>query len=89
LECSSKKWLQYLTQSSRSQFVTGNRNKVEEVKALMADVEGVEFDNVALDLPELQGSDAVEIAREKCMLAAKEVRPQRGRAASEAASNRL
>ena len=55
----------------------------------MADVEGVEFDNVALDLPELQGSDAVEIAREKCMLAAKEVRPQRGRAASEAASNRL
>ncbi|GMH57525.1 hypothetical protein TL16_g02405, partial [Triparma laevis f. inornata] len=54
-------------------FVTGNKKKVEEVKALMGDVEGVEIDNVKLDLPELQGSDAIEIARQKCMLAAKEV----------------
>jgi len=56
-------------------FVTGNKKKLEEVQRILA-VDGNElpFDitNRKLDLPELQG-DPIEIAIEKCKLAAKEI----------------
>ena len=58
----------------RITFVTGNANKLAEVRRMLtSDGEGgssLVIDNAALDLPELQGSPE-EIAREKCAAAAK------------------
>jgi inosine triphosphate pyrophosphatase len=55
-------------------FVTGNKNKLEEVKQILASAGDLSFDmtNRKIDLPELQG-DPSEIAAEKCRLAAQEV----------------
>jgi inosine triphosphate pyrophosphatase len=64
-------------------FVTGNKKKLEEVKRILASPksdgdakqdESLPFTiaNKKLDLPELQG-DPLEIAKEKCALAAKEL----------------
>lgn len=58
-------------------FVTGNKKKLEEVKRILAvsdNEQMLPFDisNQKIDLPELQG-DPLEIAKEKCSLAAKEV----------------
>jgi inosine triphosphate pyrophosphatase len=58
-------------------FVTGNKKKLEEVKRIMTvPTEGKELpftiSNQKIDLPELQG-DTLEIAKEKCALAAKEI----------------
>lgn len=56
-------------------FVTGNQKKLEEVRQILnkggAEVP-FEITNKKIDLPELQG-DPVEIAKEKCRLASKEV----------------
>jgi ribokinase len=59
-------------------FVTGNKKKLEELKQILSSSDGegeapFELTNVKLDLPELQG-DPVEIAIEKCRLAAKKVK---------------
>lgn len=59
-------------------FVTGNKKKLEEVKRILnpgnGDAGSLPFTiaNQKIDLPELQG-DPIEIAKEKCALAAKEV----------------
>jgi inosine triphosphate pyrophosphatase len=55
-------------------FVTGNKKKLEEVKKILADGQELPFEitNQKIDLPELQG-DPVEIAKEKCRLAAKTI----------------
>ena len=55
-------------------FVTGNKQKLQEVKQILAAGEEVPFEvtNKKIDLPELQG-DPFEIAKEKCRLAAKAV----------------
>ena len=54
-------------------FVTGNKKKLEEVRAIFAGHPLAEkLDNKKVDLPELQG-EPDEIAAEKCRLAAKEV----------------
>ncbi len=54
-------------------FVTGNKKKLEEVKRILAtDSLPFTISNRKIDLPELQG-DPIEIAKEKCALAAKEV----------------
>jgi ribokinase/non-canonical purine NTP pyrophosphatase (RdgB/HAM1 family) len=56
-------------------FVTGNRKKVEEIKRILLDGDTelpFEITSRKIDLPELQG-DPLEIAQEKCRLAAKEV----------------
>lgn len=58
-------------------FVTGNKKKLEEVKRILSpssDSQPLPFQilNQKIDLPELQG-DVLEIAREKCALAAKQV----------------
>jgi len=43
-------------------FITGNKNKFSEVKAILGEVEHLE-----MDLPELQGIDAHEIIRAKLL----------------------
>ena len=53
-------------------FVTGNRNKLSEVVAILGNDFPFELRNQAVDLPELQGEPA-EIAKEKCLLAAAEI----------------
>eukprot|EP00547_Thalassionema_nitzschioides_P017875 CAMPEP_0194241630 /NCGR_PEP_ID=MMETSP0158-20130606/7435_1 /TAXON_ID=33649 /ORGANISM="Thalassionema nitzschioides, Strain L26-B" /LENGTH=549 /DNA_ID=CAMNT_0038976563 /DNA_START=296 /DNA_END=1941 /DNA_ORIENTATION=+ len=61
-------------------FVTGNKKKLEEVQRLLrtptadddSSLASFTITNQKLDLPELQGNDPVEIAIEKCKLAAKE-----------------
>jgi ribokinase len=53
-------------------FVTGNKKKLEEIKQILSKGTDIPYEitNQKLDLPELQG-DPVEIATEKCRLAAK------------------
>ncbi|GAD95816.1 inosine triphosphate pyrophosphatase [Paecilomyces variotii No. 5] len=48
-------------------FITGNKNKLSEVKAILGDT--VELQNKAIDLPEIQGTSE-DIAKEKCRRAA-------------------
>ncbi|GKZ27748.1 hypothetical protein AbraCBS73388_005597 [Aspergillus brasiliensis] len=52
-------------------FITGNKNKLAEVKAILGTV--IDVENQAVDLPEIQGT-IEDIAREKCRRAA-EVMP--------------
>lgn len=56
-------------------FVTGNKKKLEEVKQILGEGKDLSFEltNRKIDLPELQG-DPFEIAKEKCKLAAMEVK---------------
>ncbi|KAH8434717.1 non-canonical purine NTP pyrophosphatase [Aspergillus melleus] len=51
-------------------FITGNKNKLAEVRAILGSV--VEVDNQAVDVPEIQGT-IEEIAKEKCRRAAEVV----------------
>jgi inosine triphosphate pyrophosphatase len=55
-------------------FVTGNKKKLEEVQSILSSNGHFPFDltNQKIDLPELQG-DPVNIAEEKCRLAAAQV----------------
>lgn len=59
-------------------FVTGNKKKLEEVKRILSPANDSKkplpffISNQKIDLPELQG-DPIEIAKEKCALAAKEI----------------
>lgn len=56
-------------------FVTGNKKKLEEVKRILGGGDGelpFAITNRKVDLPELQG-DPVDIAKEKCSAAAREV----------------
>ena len=48
-------------------FITGNKNKLAEVQAILGDV--VELQSQSLDLVEIQGTSD-EIARDKCRRAA-------------------
>ncbi|EEQ90214.2 hypothetical protein RJZ56_005507 [Blastomyces dermatitidis] len=48
-------------------FITGNKNKLAEVQAILGDA--IEVQNRAIDVPEIQGS-IEEIAKEKCRRAA-------------------
>eukprot|EP00871_Galdieria_phlegrea_P006033 jgi/Galph1/917/GphlegSOOS_G5655.1 len=50
-------------------FVTGNRNKLEEVRSILSGLEGIRIESKNVDLPELQG-EPQDIVREKCKLAA-------------------
>lgn len=51
-------------------FITGNQNKLSEVRAILGNV--IEVDNQAVDVPEIQGT-IEEIAREKARRAAEAV----------------
>jgi inosine triphosphate pyrophosphatase len=48
-------------------FITGNKNKLAEVKAILSEV--VELQSKSLELVEIQGTSE-EIARDKCRRAA-------------------
>lgn len=52
-------------------FITGNRNKLAEVQAILSDV--VPLKSQSLDLPEMQGT-IEEISLDKCRRAAALVR---------------
>jgi len=57
-------------------FVTGNKKKLEEVQQILAAGEKelpFEVTSMKVDLPELQGEDATEIAIAKCKVAAEKV----------------
>jgi inosine triphosphate pyrophosphatase len=54
-------------------FVTGNKKKLEEVIQILGDKFPFPLDSVKLDLPELQGEPEC-VAREKCRLAAEQLR---------------
>lgn len=51
-------------------FITGNKNKLAEVKAILGDT--VQLKSQALDLPEIQGT-IEEISTDKCRRAAEAV----------------
>ena len=51
-------------------FITGNKNKLTEVRAILGNV--IEVDNQAVDVPEIQGT-IEEIAKEKARRAAEAV----------------
>ena len=51
-------------------FITGNANKLAEVRAILADV--VTLQSQAIDIVEIQGT-LEEIAKDKCRRAAREV----------------
>lgn len=51
-------------------FVTGNKNKLDEVAAILKGCKNIELRHQALDLPEYQGS-ADDVSREKCKEAAR------------------
>lgn len=48
-------------------FITGNKNKLSEVRTILGDA--VVVDNKSVDVPEIQGT-IEEIAKEKCRRAA-------------------
>lgn len=54
-------------------FITGNANKLAEVRAILGDVD-VELKNQSLDLLEIQGT-IEEVSIDKCRRAAEIVRP--------------
>ena len=51
-------------------FITGNKNKLSEVRAILGNV--IEVDSQAVDVPEIQGT-IEEIAKEKARRAAEAV----------------
>ena len=51
-------------------FVTGNQGKIQELQQILGNSFDISFQD--LDLPELQG-DPIEIAKEKCRLAARKI----------------
>lgn len=53
--------------STKINFITGNKNKLVEARAILGDT--VELSNQNIDIPEIQGS-LEEIARDKCRKAA-------------------
>ncbi|KAF9458492.1 inosine triphosphate pyrophosphatase-like protein [Collybia nuda] len=56
--------------SERLIFVTGNVNKLKEVKKILSDDgQPIEIDSRSLDIPEIQGTTQ-EVARDKCRRAA-------------------
>ena len=54
-------------------FITGNAKKLEEVRQILPDDFPYELVAKKIDLPELQGADPKEIAREKCLLASEQI----------------
>ncbi|KAI0312799.1 hypothetical protein OF83DRAFT_1286650 [Amylostereum chailletii] len=55
-------------------FVTGNANKLKEVRAILAQGHPLALESRDIDLPEIQGSTQ-DVAREKSRRAAEIVRP--------------
>lgn len=60
-----------MTTMSKLNFITGNKNKLAEMRAILGSVINVE--NQAVDVPEIQGT-IEDIAKEKSRRAAEVVR---------------
>ncbi|EIT72259.1 inosine triphosphate pyrophosphatase [Aspergillus oryzae 100-8] len=60
-----------MTTLKKLNFITSNRNKLAEVRAILGNA--IEVDNQGLDIPEIQGT-IEEIAREKCRRAAEVIK---------------
>lgn len=54
-------------------FITGNKNKLAEVQAILAGV--IDLKSQSLDLPEIQGT-IEEVSKDKCRRAAEIVRQE-------------
>lgn len=50
-------------------FITGNKNKLEEIKSLFSDIPEIEIENLKLDLPEIQELDSKKVILEKIEVA--------------------
>jgi inosine triphosphate pyrophosphatase len=61
-----------MTTLEKLNFITSNKGKLAEVKAILGSV--IDVGNQAVDVPEIQGT-IEEIARAKCRHAAEVVRP--------------
>lgn len=59
-----------INEKKKINFITGNANKLKEFTQIIGDVEGYEFINTKVDLPEYQG-EPEDIARQKCATALK------------------
>lgn len=55
-------------------FITGNKNKLAEVQAILASVDGLTLQSRNVEGAEIQGT-IEEVARDKCSRAAEEVSP--------------
>ena len=53
-------------------FITGNANKLKEVRAILSDVPGVELQSRNVEVAEIQGT-IEEVAKDKCARAARAV----------------
>lgn len=60
-----------MTTMNKLNFITGNKNKLAEVRAILGSV--IDVENQAVDVPEIQGS-IEDIAKEKSRRAAEVVR---------------
>jgi len=64
-----------VSQKGKISFVTGNQNKLKEVKLILEETgDNFPIEAVAIDLPELQGQNSEQICIEKCKIAAEKVR---------------
>ena len=63
-----------MTAPKRLNFITGNKNKLSEVKAILGD--SVDLHSQSLELAEIQGT-IEEISADKCRRAAAAVRSRR------------
>ena len=63
------------TKQTTLSFVTGNKKKLEEVQKMLSSNTELPFavTNQKLDLPELQGDNPLEIAKEKCRIASEQI----------------
>lgn len=59
-----------MTTLKKLNFITGNKNKLAEVRTIIGNV--IEVDNQAVEVPEIQGT-IEEIAKEKCRRATEAV----------------
>lgn len=50
-------------------FITGNKNKLQEIRNLFLDIPEIEIDNLNIDLPEIQELDSKKVILEKIEVA--------------------
>lgn len=53
-------------------FITGNKNKLEEIRNIFSDLSDIEIENLNIDLPEIQELDSKKVILEKIDVAKKE-----------------
>jgi inosine/xanthosine triphosphate pyrophosphatase family protein len=56
-------------------FITGNKNKLSEIRTLFSDLEDIEIESLNLDLPEIQELDSKKVIQEKIDIAKEKINP--------------